>query len=356
MATQKHIPRNPLIAALLSLGLFACIGGQVFDGEPHGWWAERGPVVPHETFPASCDLCHAGDDWSTLREDFTFDHFAETGVELEGAHVRAECLRCHNDRGPVADFAARGCAGCHEDVHEGFQGEGCATCHEPTDWRVLGAISDHARTRFPLVGAHAATACRHCHEGIEAGILGPLAVECISCHMQDLVSAVNPNHQSNGWVSRCDRCHIPTAWSGAAFNHGTWPLTGAHITTDCAECHIAGVFAGTPRDCVACHMDDYVATTNPNHIASGFPQDCQSCHNTTSWFGAFFNHTFRINGGPHGSFNCTECHQTPGNYSVISCIHCHEHRESEAASEHSGVNGYTWSSPACVSCHPTGEE
>lgn len=185
---------NPLALALLSLGLFACVGGGFFGGEPNEWWAERGPVVPHATFPASCDLCHAGDDWTTLRDDFEFDHLARTGVELEGAHARAECLRCHNDRGPVTAFAARGCKGCHEDVHEGMQGERCDTCHVPTNWGVVGAIGDHARTRFPLVGAHATTSCRRCHEGIEAGILGPLDVECISCHQADLARASVPDH------------------------------------------------------------------------------------------------------------------------------------------------------------------
>lgn len=347
--------RNPVAIALLSLALFACVGGSVFRGEPHEWWADRGPVVPHETFPASCDLCHTGSDWNTLREDFEYDHLAETGVALEGAHARAECLRCHNDRGPVADFAARGCRGCHEDVHEGFQGERCDTCHDPTSWRVLGAIEDHARTRFPLVGAHAATSCRRCHEGIEAGILAPLDIECISCHADDLARALVPDHAGNGWTSRCDRCHIPTAWTGAAFNHSTYPLTGAHLRTDCVLCHVGNVYAGTPRDCVDCHLAEYQATTQPPHAASGFPTTCYSCHSTVSWFGANFDHTFRINGGPHGAFLCTECHQVPSNFSIISCTHCHEHRESESNSEHERVNGYVWSSPACVSCHPTGD-
>ncbi|MFT6111057.1 MAG: hypothetical protein ACJA2W_003986, partial [Planctomycetota bacterium] len=53
MATTPRLPRNPLFLALASLFLFACVGGQIFQGEPHGWWKEQGPVVPHETFPAS---------------------------------------------------------------------------------------------------------------------------------------------------------------------------------------------------------------------------------------------------------------------------------------------------------------
>ena len=32
-------------------------------------------------------------------------------VALRGAHAQAGCLLCHNDRGPVQQFAARGCGG-----------------------------------------------------------------------------------------------------------------------------------------------------------------------------------------------------------------------------------------------------
>ncbi len=347
---------NPLLVALLALGLFACVGGTVKQITQEGWWADRGPVVPHETFPTSCDLCHTGNDWHTLREDFVYDHQVETGVDLEGAHAAAECLRCHNDRGPVADFAARGCAGCHEDVHEGMQGQGCDTCHDQQSWTVVEAIASHARTRFPLVGAHAATSCRRCHEGIEAGVLQPLDVECISCHRADLARATDPNHASNGWVMDCARCHIATAWSGAAFNHATFPLTGAHASTDCSECHMGGVFSGTPRDCAACHLADYQGATDPNHITAGFPLDCAACHSTSSWFGATFNHRFQIVGGDHGGMDCIDCHTMPNNFLMASCTHCHEHRQSESDDQHSDVSGYVWNSMNCIQCHPDGRD
>jgi hypothetical protein len=104
------------------LGLFACtVGGRIGSGSvsQQDWDKRRGPVVPHDDFPKDCALCHLGGSWSRIREDFAFDHEKETGVALRGAHARAECLRCHNDRGPVGIFAERGCQGCHEDVHRG---------------------------------------------------------------------------------------------------------------------------------------------------------------------------------------------------------------------------------------------
>ena len=70
-----------------------------------GWNPAAGPVVPHDTFPGDCSLCHKGGDWHSLREDFTFDHGARTGTALEGAHKNAGCLLCHNDRGPVQQFS-----------------------------------------------------------------------------------------------------------------------------------------------------------------------------------------------------------------------------------------------------------
>ncbi|MEE9117077.1 MAG: hypothetical protein V3U02_00600, partial [Calditrichia bacterium] len=54
--------------------------------------------------------------------------------------------------------------------------------------------------------------------------------------------------------------------------------------------------------------------------------------------------------------DCTECHTVPDNYSVFSCIDCHEHRQSVMDDKHSIVDGYTYESNACLSCHPTGEK
>lgn len=102
------------IVALLLGWAFIAVNCQVIVPR-QGWSEEWGPIVPHETFPGDCSICHVPDRWDVLKEDFAFDHEKETGHPLTGAHGRAACLRCHNDRGPVAAYAARGCAGCHVD-------------------------------------------------------------------------------------------------------------------------------------------------------------------------------------------------------------------------------------------------
>ncbi len=324
-STVRRFPAILLVLPVLIVA--ACIANvrEVNnDTERHGWWEQRGPVVPHDDFPGDCTLCHEGDDWHTLREDFSFDHFRETGVELEGAHASAECLRCHNDRGPVEAFASRGCAGCHEDFHQGKLGNSCTDCHETIDWRVKEVIAIHDRTRFPLVGTHASAQCWRCHEGARDGVFTGASADCETCHQDDLARALMPDHAAQGFTSNCDDCHIPTTWGGAAFNHPGFPLTGAHAAADCTSCHANNVFTGTPTDCFACHMPEYVATTNPGHQAAGFPTDCVVCHNTTAWQGAIFDHQSFPLTGAHVAADCSTCHAnnvftgTP-----TDCFACH---------------------------------
>ncbi|MBL8863663.1 MAG: hypothetical protein JNK02_16860 [Planctomycetes bacterium] len=209
-----------LAAAAACLVVAACVSHGTDSASLRLWWAGFGPVLPHDTFPGDCKLCHAGGDWSSLRADFAFDHEAETGVRLDGAHAVASCILCHNDRGPAAVFAQRGCAGCHEDVHQGSLGSTCAECHVETSWRAVGQHAMHRNTRFPLTGVHAITACHRCHPGYEAGRFTPTDTECVTCHASDLARAVNPNHAGLGWVDRCDRCHLTRTWNQAEIQGG----------------------------------------------------------------------------------------------------------------------------------------
>ena len=394
------------LAALLVAFALSCAVAAQRTGGVQTWWSKRGPVVPHESFPADCSLCHEGQGWRSIRADFRFDHERETGVKLDGAHENAECLRCHNDRGPVALFAARGCAGCHENVHRGQLGDNCESCHTQTDWRPNDAIAAHNRTRFPLVGAHAVAGCWRCHPGAQAGNFQRADTTCVACHAGDLAQALNPNHAAQGWVDSCERCHIPTQWTGGGFTHSAWPLTGQHASAACNACHQNGVFAGTSSACVDCHLADFQGATQPNHVSFGFSTNCEQCHNASSWNLANFSHAgvnancvqchladyqatrspdhalagfgqtceqchvstnnwrnvnfahpqFPINNGEHGGFACNQCHLQPNNFQSFSCTHCHDHRQSEMDGEHDDVNGYVWQSSACYQCHTKGKK
>ena len=317
----------PLLALSLFLCALACAVGSLGRGvERQQWDDQRGPVVPHDTFPADCALCHEGSSWQRVREDFSFDHLAETGVALQGAHDEAECLRCHNDRGPVERFASRGCVGCHDDVHQGKLGKGCGDCHDAdrATWEVREPIALHQKTRFPLVGAHVTTACFECHPGAQVGNFQRTDTRCTSCHQDDLLLATSPDHQAQGWVDDCQDCHIPTTWGGGGFNHAAFPLNGAHAALACDACHAGGVFQGTPSACVACHQREYDATANPDHGLAGFPTTCETCHNTTAWQPATFDHSSFPLTGAHAQQSCNACHAngvfegTPD-----ECVACH---------------------------------
>ena len=133
----------------------------------------------------------------------------------------------------------------------------------------------------------------------------------------------------------------------------SFPLQGRHASASCSACHENGVYAGTPADCAACHLDDYNGTTEPNHRAAGFPLDCVECHGTSisGWSGAEFDHPFPITSGRHAGVACSECHQT-SDYRVFTCLGCHE--QASTNSRHNGISGYAYNSQACYACHPRG--
>src|SRR2546427_8275785 len=117
-------------------------------------------------------------------------------------------------------------------------------------------------------------------------------MDYVGCHLTDFQKTTNPNHVAAGFPTACITCHTTTQWLGAKFDHNKtpFPLTGAHVTVACALCHVGGKFAGTPMDCVGCHLTDFQKTTNPNHVAAGFSTACVTCHTTTQWLGAKFDH------------------------------------------------------------------
>jgi len=269
-----------LAAAMLGVVAVALVDCSVVIPR-EGWSLRWGPMVPHRSFPGDCSVCHLPEGWDVLRGDFEFDHGRETGHVLEGAHAGAACLRCHNDRGPVAMYVERGCGGCHVDPHRGNLGSACTDCHEQTLWEPIGLISEHARTRFPLVASHAVAACESCHPRSTLGEFRGTPVDCHLCHQRDAARAF-PNHAVNGWVRDCERCHTPASWETPGFDHGVFPLAGGHAGVVCTSCHVGGRVTPPPSpDCFACHQNDYTAA--PNHVANGFSTNCLDCHDTFAW-------------------------------------------------------------------------
>lgn len=280
---SKALPRSAraVLATLAVVGAVVVLANCAKLVPRESWSRKWGPMVPHVSFPGDCGICHVPEDWKTLRPNFEFDHAAQTGFVLEGAHANAACLRCHNDRGPVQIYLERGCGGCHVDPHKSALGIDCTSCHNQMTWDPTGLIADHAQTRFPLIGTHALAPCESCHTRAASGDYLGTPVDCHLCHQREALAA-SPNHVVNGWIRNCDQCHTPTQWQGAVgFVHVFFPLIGGHAGLDCQQCHPNGQFTPIPPDCFFCHENDYLGA--PNHVTNNFNTDCTQCHNVFDW-------------------------------------------------------------------------
>ncbi len=295
-----------------------------------------------------------------------FDH-NQSAFPLTGAHTIVECASCHTDGYQGTTTV---CYNCHTNdfnqstnpnhIEIGIVTE-CETCHTTApEW--IPATFDNHNDYYFLSGAHATIAndCFSCHEGDYNNT--PLS--CVGCHNNDFNETTNPNHNEIGLSDVCDICHTTSPeWKPAEFpNHNDYyALLGAHATiaSDCNTCH-NGDYTSTPNTCVGCHLEEYNQTTDPPHDAAGFSTDCETCHSENAWEPSTFDHDgeyFPIYSGKHNNewASCIECHTTPNNYVVFSCIDCHEHNQADTDDEHEGVGGYSYNSEACYVCHPTGD-
>lgn len=320
-----------------------------------------GQDSPHgKDFDLDCLLCHTTESWEIDKNKIKFDH-SSTKFKLMGQHKDVNCSSCHTDlkfKNTSAD-----CENCHTDVHENSVGLDCANCHTPTSWIVSNILQIHRMSRFPLLGSHQTSDCSECHVSNSLLNFQPLGVECSDCHMDNYLSAKNPDHVSANYSTDCIECHNQSypSWKGAGIVHDFFPLTGGHAISDCFECHSQDGFTGLSPDCFSCHQDDYNATANPSHLDLGFSHDCQSCHTIDGWKPATFDHDnkfFPIYSGSHSEAwnNCSDCHTNSNDYTVFSCLTCHEHNQTDTNNKHREVNGYVYESNACYSCHPSGSE
>lgn len=307
---------------------------------------------PHGKIKTPCNDCHTTDSWK-MRSDATFDH-STTGFSLEGQHRAVPCTACHEGFNFTA--VSTKCSSCHTDAHLGELGTDCAQCHTPSSWAIADMRQRHDQTRFPLLGAHIATACNECHTGAVGRRYRGIPVSCVSCHQSDYRATKSPNHAAAGFSSDCLKCHDLTARSwGTGFDHMAtrFPLTGAHSQQQCVSCHANNVFTGLSLECVACHQGVYNTAASPNHVASGFPTLCQQCHTTTAWKPSSFDHTatdFALTGA-HRAVACTDCHKN-NQYANLAatCYSCHTTDFSQAANPNHLSAQF---SQDCTQCHTT---
>ena len=275
-----------------------CLSCHMTD-EPHGG------EESDRTLLLECDACHTTADWSALPIlESIFNHVDSEYVDypLEGAHEEVECEDCHEEwRFVPIEFEA--CLDCHDDPHRADLPGVCEDCHPtPHSWEVRGF--DHDLTPYHLEGLHEEVTCRECHGG---DVTRPLRYDrCDDCH--------DGVHGDQFEPRDCDSCHdlVQPEFQLLEFDHDStdYPLTGAHQSTECEDCHLPSGHEGVPTlfndlpadSCQDCHDDI--------HEERFAPKECDECHSTAGWKVDDFDHdlTEYPLEGAHEEVECVECH------------------------------------------------
>ncbi|MBI5214695.1 MAG: hypothetical protein HY960_02975 [Ignavibacteriae bacterium] len=306
---------------------------------------------PHGKIALKCETCHSTESWK-MRTDASFNHNS-TGFALEGKHKFTSCQSCHQK----FEFTkvTSECASCHTDVHKSELGTNCLRCHSNDLWLIPDMKEKHQQTRFPLIGSHAFVTCEACHERTSANRFSGTPLECIACHQKEYQATTTPSHEQVKFPVDCNRCHQVTSTWSSGFNHNrtTFPLTGAHQTAICSQCHVDNKFLNLPSDCYSCHAQHFADAQSPNHVAAELNHDCKLCHTTSVWKPSTFEHSataFPLT-GKHFTTECQECHKN-GDYNLTysNCVECHQTDFQQASNPNHQANGFN---QHCQSCHTT---
>ena len=313
---------------------------------------------PHGKMKYSCETCHSVDSF----EDMSFDHTL-TGYELEDRHKSADCRGCHD----IADFSKvkKNCISCHQDVHQAKMGNDCQSCHTTRGWEQFDIQEMHMNTNFPISGRHALVDCQSCHKGMPSGDFSLNTTRCVDCHQVEYLTITNPEHANNGFSTDCVSCHQMDRWRPAYFdNHDVlFPIfSGTHNKEwdDCTSCH-TDPNSYQNFNCLTCHEHNQTKADADHDGIPGYAYnspDCYFCH-PTGEAEDFRDHDaqyFPIFSGIHNGewSDCAECHINPNVRTEFSCIDCHTHNQTDTDNIHGGMTGYTYNSPDCYLCHPTG--
>lgn len=315
---------------------------------------------PHgDNLKIDCKNCHTSDSWEIDSDYISFDH-SITNFQLNGLHKEVDCKNCHLSL--IFTEINDNCIDCHQDIHQNTVYPSCSNCHDESSWLISDIDQMHDQTGFPLFGAHVVVQCNDCHDKIDELIFEPISNECISCHADDFYSTLEPNHEKENYSFDCYLCHELDA-NNWLISHDFFPLEEGHNIEECVLCHDDNNYLSTSSDCISCHEIDYNKTSNPDHNLNMFGQDCTECHSLSlDWMPVEYKshdeNDFPIYSGKHkGEWNsCIDCHLISSDYSIFTCIDCHEHQKSDMDNKHNDVSGYNYESTSCFECHPDGDK
>jgi len=264
---MKHAPSLLWLLGLLLVPVPA--GAEDDGGSPHG------------EFDLDCVKCHTEEAWKPLRKKLDFKH-RDVGRPLDGSHKRVACRSCHLS----LEFSHVGsaCADCHRDVHRGEFGFRCETCHLARSWDNRRRMWDnHAKTLFPLNGAHATLDCGVCHFERSPFQYSLTPIDCYSCHADDYAQTTDPDHQSAGFPLDCKLCHGTGSWDALGFpQHDSiyFPInSGEHAGEwdTCADCHtIPGDFKSF--ECIFCHDHRQSEMDQEHDDVNDYVYDSMECY------------------------------------------------------------------------------
>ncbi len=293
----------------------------------------------------NCLQCHTYNDWKTVSIG-QFDH-SKTRYPLTGSHIQVACEKCHTpgpDSKPrYAGIAFGKCSDCHSDPHRGSFTQGCQACHNTGGWKRVStqAVSerfDHSKTKYPLLGKHAAVECSQCHAG--GDFKKPLVFQkCMDCHRPDPHSGQFAKRSDGG---ECASCHTVDGFKPSTFtvkDHATtaYPLEGGHVMVQCSGCHIPKgkdtLFKIKFQRCTDCHSDKH----SGQFAAAPYFNGCERCHNLQGYRPS----TFALARHKETRFILT------GGHMAVPCGDCHK----ESDSFRPKTVAYHWNELSCTSCH-----
>jgi mRNA-degrading endonuclease YafQ of YafQ-DinJ toxin-antitoxin module len=336
--------RFPLTGAHLAADCYSChpsasqlkfelLGVDCYDCHKTDFITAVNPNHVEGAFSTNCIDCHNINAFSWSGSGFNHSFFP-----LTKGHAINDCKQCHT--GPDYSGLSTYCYSCHatdytaavnpSHVSSGFS-TNCLDCHstEP-DWKPAQFLQ-HDGLYFPIYsGSHNGEweNCTDCHTDPNNFATN----SCIVCHDHNQSDMDEEHNEVSGYIytsAACLECH-PTGDAEGAFNHNAsaFPLTGAHLTTDCLDCHASG-YAGTTTICFDCHQDAFNQSTNPNHVSAGIPNACADCHTTEpDWIPATFaihDNYYPLTGG-HATIadDCNACHAGDYVNTPVICFGCHE--------------------------------
>ena len=369
--TEMHqMSRFPLLGAHNTADCYDChktasllkfepLGIECVDCHQSDYEATTDPNHILSSFSTDCAECHKMDAFTWSGSSFTHAFFP-----LTQGHAINDCSKCHTG----SDFSntSPDCFSCHQNDYlsttspnhqQADLPTNCIECHSTNPGWKPADFPQHDVV-FPIYsGEHNGewASCVDCHTNPNNYSL----FTCIDCHEHNRSDMDEDHNGIGGYIyssPACLECH-PNGTEEGSFNHNSsnFPLTGAHISTDCIDCHSDG-YTTTPSECFDCHTIDFNSSVNPNHLQLELSMECLDCHTTDpEWQPATFdvhNEYYALTGA-HISTECIDCHSDGYTTTPSECFGCHtvdfnstvnpNHLQLELSTE-------------CIDCHTTDPE